>query len=153
MPGISWTVKIDDAQMRSELARLTGRMENARGFYKDVGEHLLNKVADRFEDERSPDGSPWQRLAPATVASRLRTNGNAPLTILRVTGTLAGSFNYAADDDQVRVGSGAVQAALQHFGGEAGRNHSVTVPARPILGLEPDDAQAIADMAEDWLAE
>lgn len=153
MPGLSWKVEVDDADMRRQLSKLLSRMENKSGFYKNVGEHLINKLGERFKAERAPDGSPWQRLAPATIAARLQKNGNAPLTILRVTGRLAGSFNYEAGDDQVRIGSAAVQAALQHFGGQAGRNNKVNVPARPILGLEPNDPQAILDIAQDWLGE
>lgn len=152
MTGISYKATIDDADMRGKVEELIGRMTNREGFFKNVGEHLLTSVSDNFDGEHSPDGTPWQRLSPVTIGLRLQRHGNAPLTILRVSGGLAGSINYEADNDAVRVGSAKVQAAVQHFGGEAGRNKKVTIPARPYLGMSADDADAIFEIAEDWLA-
>lgn len=152
MTGISYKVSIDDADMRGKVGELIDRMENREGFFKNVGEHLLTSVASNFENESSPDGAPWQRLSPVTIGVRLRRHGNAPLTILRVSGGLAGSINYEADNDAVRVGTAKVYGAIQHLGGKAGRNLKVTIPARPFLGMSADDQVAILEIAEDWLA-
>lgn len=152
MTGISYKATIDDADIRDKLERLLDRMENREGFFKNVGEHLLNSVRDNFENERGPDGAGWQRLSPVTIAKRLHDHGDAPLTILRVSGGLIGSINYAADTNAVRVGTAEVYAAIQHFGGKAGRNRKVTIPARPYLGMSADDQEAIVEIAEDWLA-
>ena len=152
MTGLSWKITIDDADMNSKLETMYERMENREPFHRLVGEHLLNSLHDRFESESAPDGSKWQALAPATITSRLRSHGNAPLTILRQSGHLAGSFNYEANSQHTKIASPVIYAAIHHFGGEAGRGHSVTIPARPILGLSPDDESAIVEIAEDFLS-
>jgi phage virion morphogenesis protein len=153
MSGFSYTVRIEDQDMRAELARLVERMENRAGFFKNVGEHLLNSTAENFANERAPDGSPWQRLSPMTVESRLRRHGNAALTILRVSGALAGSINYIASSDDVRVGTAKVYGAIHQFGGKAGRGAKVSMPARPYVGVSAEDEAAIMEIAEDWLSE
>lgn len=151
MTGLTYEVDIDDVELGLFLKSKLAKLENLRPFYVNVGEHLLNSVEDRFDTQTDPDGNAWKPLAPATVASRLRRYGNAELTILRASGRLAGSFSYAATRQQVAVGTPVVYAAIQHHGGQAGRNRSVTIPARPVLGLTSNDRTAIAEMAEDFL--
>jgi len=152
MTGISYKTTIDDADMRAKLAELIDRMERPRGFYVNVGEHLLNSVGDNFDKEQAPDGSPWATISSVTVERR-EAAGHGPTPILRVTGTLRGSFNYEASDTEVRVGSAAVQAAMMHFGGESkGYMKGAVIPARPILGLSADDETEIFAIAEDWLS-
>ncbi|SCX30540.1 phage virion morphogenesis protein [Agrobacterium sp. DSM 25558] len=153
MSGVSFQVTLDDETARLKLVELVERMDNPRGFYKNVGELLLNSVGDNFDNERGPDGRRWVPLSPVTRELRQRKYGNSPLTILRVTGALRGSYNYVASDDDVRIGTSKIQAALLHFGGQAGRNRKVTVPARPQVGVSSDDEREIGRMAEDWLSQ
>lgn len=151
MTGVQITITTDDAELKKALAAQIVRHNNPRPFYASVGEHMLNSVQERFDTQTAPDGSAWTPLAPSTVASRLKRNGNAEVTILRERGRLAGSINYRANRAQVEIGTPMVQAAIQHFGGETGRNHAVTIPARPFLGLSPNDETAIGEIAEDFL--
>lgn len=151
MAGIQYQVDVERAEMLAFFESKLSQMENLRPFYVNVGEHLLNSVEDRFDTQTAPDGTAWAALAPATVANRLRRYGNAELTILRASGRLAGSFNYDASSQQVSIGTPVVYAAIQHFGGEAGRNKSVTIPPRPVLGISPQDEVIISEMAEDFL--
>lgn len=153
MTGISYTATIDDADMAAKLEALMDRMENREGFFKNVGEHLLVSVAENFENEQSPQGDPWQRLSPVTLGRRLKQYGNAPVTILRASGALAGSINYRPSNDDVRVGSGLVYAAIQHHGGDSkGYMKGAVIPARPYLGMSAEDEEAVVEIAEDWLA-
>lgn len=151
MAGIQYHIDVERAEMLAFFESKLSRMENLRPFYVNVGEHLLNSVEDRFDTQTAPDGTAWTALAPATVANRLRRHGNAPLTILRERGRLAGSFNYDVSPRQVSIGTPVVYAAIQHFGGEAGRNKKVTIPPRPVLGMSPQDETIISEMAEDFL--
>ena len=153
MSGFKFTIDIEDHEIDHGMEMLVGKMENLAAFHKSVGEHMLNSTEDRFDTETAPDGTAWAHHAPATIASRLRRNGNAELTILRESGALAGSFNYEAGDAQVEIGTPTIYAAIHHFGGSAGRNQSVDIPARPILGISSDDEIALAEMAEDFLSE
>lgn len=152
MTGISYKTTINDADMREKLAELVERMANRQGFHKNVGEHLLNSTDERFDSETAPDGSRWKTLSLVTRDLRMRRNGNAPMTILRVSGALRGSINMVASQDEVRVGSPLVYAAIHQLGGQAGRNKKVTIPARPYLGLSSEDETEIFAIAEDWFA-
>ena len=151
MSGLSYRVRIESKEIGQALQKLLDEVQDRSGFHNLVGEHLLTSVEERFETQTSPDGAAWQALSPVTVAQRLRSSSTAPVTILRQSGRLAGSINYEANSEQTRVGTSLVYAAIHHFGGEAGRGHAVTIPARPYLGLSPEDEEAIIKIAEDWL--
>lgn len=152
MSGISWKVTVEDDTMRRGLEQLYEQMEDRQGFYGQVGEHLVNKLRARFNREEAPDSSRWQGLAPATIDARIKKNGNTAIAILNDEGDLKESFlKPVINADGVEMGSQLPYAAIHHFGGGAGRNHAVTIPARPILGLEPDDPDEIIEIAEDWL--
>ncbi|KQI69391.1 hypothetical protein AN189_02910 [Loktanella sp. 3ANDIMAR09] len=153
MSGAAITVTIDDADLVEQMQRKLDRLDNLRPLHAQIGEHMLNSIEDRFDSETAPDGAAWTPLAPATTRARLARNGNAPLTILRERGRLAGSFNYTASPTEVRIGTNVTYAAIHHFGGAAGRGRKVTIPARPILGLSDTDRSAISDITADFLSE
>lgn len=152
MAGISMEIKITDSGVEKQLNELLAKMERPSGFYKNVGEHIQKVTPERFEREEAPDGSKWERLSPVTVASRLKRNGNSPLTIYREKGDFFSSINYQASDDNFRWGSNDVRARIFQLGGQAGRGNSVTLPARPYIGLSPDDENEILEIAKDWVA-
>ncbi|MVA23614.1 phage virion morphogenesis protein [Agrobacterium vitis] len=151
MTGISYKATIDDQDMRAKLAELIGKMNRPAGFYKNVGEHLLNSVKDNFEAEAAPDGNRWQALSQITRDLRSLKYGNAPTTILRASGDLMNSINMQASDTEVRIGSSLIYAAIHQFGGDAGRRKKVTIPARPYLGLSAADEDELLAIAEEWL--
>lgn len=151
MTGISYIVTLKDDAPRAAMAALIRRMENAHGFYKNVGEHLVNSVQDNFDTERAPDGTPWKTLSAVTLERR-EAEGHAGSPILRISGALAGSINYRPSDEDVRVGTSLVYAAIHHFGGDSKGFMKATIPARPYLGMKPEDEDAILEIAEDWLA-
>ena len=156
MSGFSWVVTIDDKEMRDGLMRLIERMENAQGFYKNVGEELQLSIDERFENEVGPDDEDWVEHSPATEEARLKKYGNAPLTILRERGELrqdiTSGTNMIADNQSVEIGTSLIYAAIHQFGGGTGRNHAIIIPARPYLGFSEEDKQAIMEIAEEWLA-
>ncbi|MVA82449.1 hypothetical protein GOZ89_23845 [Agrobacterium vitis] len=84
MTGISYKATIDDQDMREKLAEFIGKMRRPAGFYKNVGEHLLNSVKDNFENESAPDGNRWKTLSQSTRDLRSKKYANAPTTILCV---------------------------------------------------------------------
>jgi phage virion morphogenesis protein len=150
MTGISYKAIVEDRDMRAKLGELIDRMENRQGFYKNVGEHLMNALGDRFDNEEAPDGTKWVGLSAVTIARR-EAAGHQPGPILRASGAFRGSFNSIATNDDVRIGTPAVQAAMMHFGGESKGYMKATIQARPILGMSPADEEEIFAMAEEWL--
>ena len=182
MAGVSIQVELSAAEARDRLSELLARMENPSGFYKAVGERILSSTSGRFEAESDPDGKPWAPLAPRTIKQRQK-RGQLPLTILRSNSkgkagsSLAGSINYIATADEVRVGSPVEYAAIHQLGGtiekkegtrymagrrfakrdvEGGKDvtikaHTITIPARAFIGISADDEEGIFEDAEDWL--
>ena len=138
MAGV--TIRIDDAQIHAVLTALAARLGNMQDVMDDVGSRLLNLARVGFTREQTPDGTPWKPLAAATILSRAKTR-HWPGPILRVTGELCRSLNYKAGPTSVEIGAGwgpsAAYAAIQMFGGPAGRGHAVTIPARPYLPASP----------------
>lgn len=152
MTGVSFNVEIDDAAIQRELKRKLSKLDNLGPFYEAVGDLALNWVQDRFDTETAPDGSSWQALAPSTLKNRLGKNGSGALTILRDRGIFVETFNKEFNSHQVRIGTGAVQGAIQHFGGKTGRNHATTIPARPILGIPTGGERELIETAEVFLS-
>lgn len=119
--------------------------------HRSVGERLLNSIADRFRDERDPQGNVWKRLSGATLESR-RKKKIKSRKILHERGGLEMSMLYKARADEVQVGSNLIYAALQQFGGTISRKgKDVVVPARPFLGVSDADKKAIEHIIEDRL--
>ena len=66
------------------------------------------------------------------------------------TGALRDSISQLYDNDTALVGTNIVYAAIHHFGGMAGRNRKVAIPARPFLVLTNDDKQDLMDDVQDY---
>lgn len=66
------------------------------------------------------------------------------------TGALRDSVNQNYDNDTAIVGTNMVYAAIHHFGGMAGRNRKVRIPARPFLVLTNEDKQDLMDDVQDY---
>ncbi|WP_347268171.1 phage virion morphogenesis protein [Paracoccus sp. (in: a-proteobacteria)] len=116
MSGISFRVELDATEAQERLHRLVRLMDQRRPFFAEVGEQLILSAGRNFKAEAAPDGTPWTPLAPATIKARARRS-RSQLAILRDRGLLAGSINYQATDDEVRVGSPVEYAAIHQLGG------------------------------------
>ena len=138
-------VEVDDAQVRAALRRLVRTVAAPRATFDRIGSYLVTATLDRFDREQGPDGKPWQK------SIRAMADGGLTLTD---TGGLRDSIthNVAGDGRSVDVGSNLVYAAIHQFGGKAGRNKSVTLPARPYLGISARDSDAILRIVSRALA-
>ena len=168
MTGISYTFETDDEIILARFDQLTDRLDDLGGFYKNVGEHMLRSAKQNFEAEASPDGEPWKELLPQTIRRREK-RGQTPIQILRATRNtgLAASINYQLEPGLVRIGSPKEYAAIHQLGGVIknkarkgkafGRDdvaipaHTINIPARPYIGVGPDDQVAIIEIADAWL--
>jgi phage virion morphogenesis protein len=127
-----------------------------------IGQALVSSTMERFETEQAPDGARW---APSL---RARTEGGKTLTKSAV---LRGSITHIFRGDQVEVGTNVLYAGIHQEGGTIRPKRSgrltfrlpgglgfrsvaqVVIPARPFLGVSPDDEEEIVAQAEDYLAE
>lgn len=174
MPGIVFTVELDDQLAASRLAEMVDRMERPIGFYRAVGEYLVEKAIPRnFSTETAPDGSPWAALSPVTNARREKA-GHVPIRILQASQAMAAGINHRPTDDGVRVGTPAKQGAVMQFGAPQGSFGAAIgrtkpsdkrpksqdyfahlpwgdIPARPFLGISAADEVEIIRIAGEWL--
>ncbi|KZN30064.1 hypothetical protein N480_03720 [Pseudoalteromonas luteoviolacea S2607] len=108
----------------------------------DIGAFLDMDVTTRFLNELAPDGTRWEQSEAAKARKGLT------LTDQR---NLAGSVTHNVEGDELVHGLGEEYAAIHHFGGKTGRGHAITLPARPIIGIEQYQAGAIVETLTGWL--
>lgn len=125
----------------------------------EMGRSLLTSVFDRFERGEAPDGAPW---APSRRADE---DGGQTLVDR---GHLRDSVTFEVEGGALYVGTNLVYGAIHQFGGEIvarnapflafrdgdgwARAKSVTIPARPYLGLSPGDEHELERIAQDHIA-
>ena len=107
---------------------------------KNIAGIFASSTQDNFAEEGIPDK--WVDLSEVTKNLRKEIN-KYPGPILQVTGQLATSVNTYYDNDSAVIGSNLAYAAIHQLGGQAGKNKSVKIPARPYLKLTNNDYEEI----------
>jgi phage virion morphogenesis protein len=113
------SVSIRDDRVQSALARVAELGGSRReALMADIAGQMLTSTQQRFEREVGPDGRPWARLRPRTIAER-RAKGYVPIRILRrrVSPGLYGSITADSDASSAAVGTNRVYAGV-HQGGD-----------------------------------
>ena len=141
-------IKIDNKEVESRLLDLAKRSENLRPLMKNIAGIFAYSTEENFKNEGRPDK--WTELSESTIKQRTK-NKQWPGMILQISGQLASSVNTYYDDDSAIIGSNLEYAAIHQLGGQAGKNKSVEIPARPYLQLTPDDFEEILSMTENFL--
>lgn len=156
-------VRVLAEQAMQRLEALEQRGGNLTGLFRSFGEHMKESIEKNFDAEGRP--TRWAPLSPATLVGwvggykkggsyrtkggRLTAKGAAAVSgrkILTQSGILRRSVYYVAQGMGIEViagGAGLPYAAIHQFGGQAGRGHKVSLPARPYLLFQDEDI--------DWL--
>lgn len=129
-------IKLDNKEVESRLLDLAKRSENLRPLMKNIAGVFAYSTEENFKEEGRPDK--WTDLAESTKKQRKKT-GHYPGQILQVSGQLASSISTYYDNDSAVIGSNLDYAAIHQLGGQAGKNQSVTIPARPYLQLNNEE--------------
>lgn len=129
-------IKIDNNAVNEKLLEIAQKSENLRLLMKNIAGIFAYSTEENFKNDGRPDK--WTDLAETTKKQRTKT-GHYPGQILQVSGQLASSISTYYDNDSAVIGSNLDYAAIHQLGGQTGRNHSVTIPARPYLKLSEDD--------------
>ena len=143
-------IRIDNKEVELRLLDLAKRSENLRPLMKNIAGIFAYSTEENFKNEGRPDK--WTELSESTIKQRTK-NKQWPGMILQISGQLASSVNTYYDDDSAVMGSNLEYAAIHQLGGQAGKNKSVEIPARPYLQLTPDDFEEILSMTENFLGE
>ena len=157
MAGTHITITLDDENLRRQLGDLIGALTHPEPALRSIGEELQRTTQDRFDpgQKKSPDGTPWARNSPVTIARKGRDNP------LYQRGNLQNTIRYQLRGATgVEVGTNLVYGAAHQFGmvkGYAGRTRRGApipwgnIPARPYLGLSADDETEVVRILRDYL--
>ena len=168
--GESWYVTILTSQyflmssLRIELEisqpNLINGLENRLGdltpAMQSIGEYMMLKTRDRFDQQVDPDGRAWRPLADATVESKRRRKTNPgrrarvraqPTDILKESFLLRDTIAYDADSTSVRIGT-PQEYGVFHQSDEP-RNK---IPPRRFLGVDAQDLTEINEIVSDYLS-
>lgn len=140
MGGASF--KMDWGGLDRMLGSAVGAVGRTQGAMAAIGDALVASTVERFDAGEGPDGTPWE------PSQRAVAEGGKTLVD---TGRLRGSIGYEASPAHVSVGSNVVYARIHQLGGQAGRGHAVTLPARPYLGISEEDAKEARAILADHL--
>ena len=110
------------------LFKAVKRTVDKRDLHDAIGGELVDLTDENFENEKTPGGTKWKALEPATL--KARRQGPRPGTggILEDSGALRGSIGHLASDQKSILGSGRPYAAV-HDRGWAKLN----IPARSFF--------------------
>lgn len=166
MSGVSVTFTLEgQKKVQALFAQLSLAIEHTTPIMRAIGVGLIENTHQRFERAAGPDGQAWAALNPAYAAGK---RGPGILRGSAMRGGLMGSITQRAGAHEVEVGSNKIYAAIHQFGGAikpksapylvfrlGGRvvhARSVTIPARPYLGISREDELTIMETLEDALA-
>ena len=141
-------IKLNNKEIEKHLLELAKKAENLRPVMKNIAGILAYSTEENFKAEGRPDK--WVNLAESTKKERQK-KGHWPGQILQVTGQLASSVNTYYDNDCAIIGSNLDYAAIHQLGGNAGKNHSAEIPARPYILLQQEDEKNIIDEITNYL--
>jgi phage virion morphogenesis protein len=126
---------------------------------QSIGVEMEAQTQERFDTQKSPEGNSWKALAQKTRDYYAGTaRGLAGRSILVGDGTLRDSITSEVQGGAwaVLVGATMEYAAIHQWGGQIrpknapalyvpgyGFLQKVNIPARPYVGVSPDDAKAI----------
>ncbi|MCY1648180.1 phage virion morphogenesis protein [Caulobacter sp. SL161] len=158
--SVALTITFDDLGVTSGLRRMQARADDLRPVLADIGAELESSTVKRFVTNVAPDGVPWPPSARAKEKPLTRT--------LVLTGDLRDSIHYVVESDAVEVGSALVYAGIHQVGGTITAKgkalaftlfngafvmtKSVTIPARPYLGMSANDNATVLDIVGQHMA-
>lgn len=146
-------ISIVGDDVEAALRHLLGQMEDMTPAMRAISATLADSIEESFDQEAEPEtGEVWQPLSAVTIAMRIE-RGTWPGKMLQISqGGLASSFAPNWSNRHAVASSNKPYAAIQHFGGMAGKNRKVEIPARPYAGLTVDHRDEVVDIIKRHLS-
>ncbi|PCI03857.1 MAG: phage virion morphogenesis protein [Hyphomicrobiales bacterium] len=155
------TTEVLDKPVRRAFKKLSGAMRNTTPIMAAIGTGIVGSTHQRFVSQTEPSGNSWQALNPEYAAGKRNSR------ILTESGRLRDSISSRPGRDEVEIGTNVIYAGPhQHgavitpkngthlifkIGGRTVGAKSVTIPARPFLGVSSDDRTMIAEIVFGFL--
>lgn len=146
------TILVTD-ELQRVLNRAARRVSDTHPLTRSISTQLLTQTQLNFRAQGRPR---WKELAPSTIKSYQRlgisTNG-----LLRRSDSLYNSVQKVSTAGSASISAGGgnqskAYAAIQQWGGMAGRGRSVYIPGRPYIpvdkngNLQPEAEQGIVQV-------
>ena len=153
--------RFDGTAAIEHLSGLVDAINDPSPVLKEISEAVvLRSTLARFKTQTAPDGTAWAALQPWYRKEKQRNKNR----ILTLNGYLRGKMTWQfVGERTVEIGSNLPYAAVHQFGATIKpraakvlmfRGHvakSVTIPARPYLGLSDEDRSEIVGRTLEWL--
>lgn len=134
-------------QVVRALRKAQTMYDDTRPLMVQVAGVMQTETDEAFMREQTPDHKRWAPLALSTTRALISGKLRGAHPILQVSGQLVASIHTKSGNGFAEIGTNKVQAALQQFGGAAGRGHAAQVPARAYIGLGQSALQNILALA------
>lgn len=162
-------VDVTTDTLRPALAKAQKALDDLTPLLQAIGRLMVESTKDNFRTGTAPDSTPWAPRSQTTLdayAARGETPKGGPL--VGVSKMLSERISHEVDPAGVSWGSSMAYAAVMQFGAaqgqfgarigkdKNGRDFFMTIPwgdipARPFLGIGPEDESAILETIEDYL--
>jgi phage virion morphogenesis protein len=154
---VSFDLKEID-KVKKLLAKATLDSAARAKLLQSIGVEMEAQTQERFDTQKSPDGNSWKALAQKTLDYYASRGLAGSRSILVGEGMLRDSITSEVQGGawSVLVGATMEYAAVHQFGAEIkpksakalfvpgyGMLKKATIPARPYLGVSPEDTKAI----------
>lgn len=159
MAGASFEVDLRTAAHLFDRIKAAGR--SMQPLMAEIASVMEDSTRQRFRSQQSPDGIPWAPISDEWKAEK--ADRGFATGVLKMRGDLLNSVRPESDANSATVIASAPYAAIHQFGGvirpKRGKAlrvrgrflSSVTMPARPYLGMSDDDRFEVLDAARDFL--
>lgn len=155
-------VIIQNDEITAALTRLSAFLSDMTPAMQDIGEIVVDSTKQRFAQGIAPDGSRWAPKSKTTLEKYgSRTSNRIDVRpLFGPSGALSSQIFYSAGPDSLEWGSPMIYAGTQHFGaaqgafGRTSRNGPIpwgNIPARPFLGISPEDDTNVTEALAEWL--
>jgi len=173
MSGVIIAVKINDRKVKALLGRMQRNLGDLTPATKIIGSIIRTSVVRNFEKSGRP--AKWKKHSRLTA--KRRGKGAKILMAQGLAGGLAGSINYQAGKNSVKIGTNKIYGAIHQFGAKKGSFGTVTanispyfrqgikvkehtrkmklpwgdIPARPFLMIQNEDWTEIRAALNDYI--
>ncbi len=148
-------ISIDMEAALATLNAILARSRDLEPVLSVIGAIEAAKAEDRIQNTKEdPDGEAWLPWRPGTRKERMR-QGTAGYGLLYITGGIARSQRFEAEDQVLSIGSSNKLALFHQFGTRGpgvGPSGYHDVP-RPFLGWEDEDLPNYARMIAEYIEE
>jgi phage gpG-like protein len=134
-------------ELGSLFRRVTAKIADKKTVFQDVGEYLLQSHEARWNQEVSPEGTPWAKLSPWYEKSERKMESRGAGKILIFGGYLK-NLNYQVEPNGLRLGTPLLYGATHQLGDD-----SKNIPARPFIGASQADVDEMIRILNEWISE